>query len=151
QGAQLAHTVEAAQAIVQQMYALVGGPASPWRGRLAAAPDLATANDVRFQKLLEAMLAAAPGGTEGGPGMAATVYVIAAAARDPMAELVRAGRIKVDAVAAGPRAAAEYFPLAEEPKTQPPGGKGDTIYVPNTLDVTNLADRSNVIHELAHA
>ncbi len=150
-GAQMAHTVDAERDVVEQLTALTGGPGSPWHAKLAAALDFATANGARLQGLLEAMVSAASDGTEGDRVMAATVYAVAAAAGDAMADAVRTGRIKVDQVAPGSKAAAEYFALAEEPKNHPPGGKGDTVYVPSTLDINNLADRSNVIHELAHA
>src|SRR5271156_2103207 len=101
------------------------------------------------------MLAAASDSTTPDRVAAAMVFATADAAGLSIAGYVRAGHVKADAVvpsvfaripgAAGLRAF--YVPVAQE-KT---GLKGDTIYLPTTFDITDLADRSLLVHELTHA
>jgi hypothetical protein len=92
------------------------------------------------------MIAAASDSTPGDMLMAATVYTIAAAAKHPLAEEVGTGRIKVDQVAN--RAAGDFAGYSAMGAGKE---KGDTITVPAQLDVTDLAHRRAVIHELEHA
>ncbi|MEZ5184140.1 MAG: DUF4157 domain-containing protein [Candidatus Nanopelagicales bacterium] len=116
--------------------------------------DWAADHRVSVPDVLTAMLAAASDSSPGDRVLAAMVYTIAQAAGMPEAGEVLAGRIKVDALipsafASLPGAAtmvAFYATVA-----QASGAKGDTIYVQTTLDIYDLSDRSNVVHELTHA
>ena len=104
--------------------------------------------------VLTAMLAAASDSSPGDRVFAGIVYAIAAQANHSTAPDVLAGRVKVDALVP-----AAYARLPTPPNfkafyvttAQASGVKGDTIYVQTNLDVTDLADRGTVIHELTHA
>lgn len=149
--ARVGERLTAAEAAAELEIVARGGPFAP---QARAAVAYARANRVPLAAVLAAMLAAASDSTPGDRALAATVYAVAAAAGNTMAADLLAGRLKVDALipraynrlAAGPRAVAAYVSAA-----QAGGMKGDTIYVRTTLDVTNLYDRSVVIHELRHA
>ena len=121
--------------------------AGPFAPTANAALAVAEAWGVAPADVLRAAIAAASDSTPGDIALAAVVYVIARQSGSSVAGDVLAGRIKVDEV---PRSAlsgdewAYYRPAAS-------GGKGDTIAVPSDLDVTNLAHRGAVVHELTHA
>jgi hypothetical protein len=104
----------------------------------------AKARDVAVKDVLEAMRAAASDSTPGDTVAAGTVYTIAVAAKHPLADDIKAGRIKVD-----------EMPLDDQGKYMPSatGGllKGDTLYLGLSFDITDLNDRGTVIHELEHA
>jgi len=116
--------------------------------------DFANLRGLGLATVLEAMLNAASDSSPGDRVFAGLVYTVAAAAGMPEAAQVRAGRIQVDAMAPSafaslPGAAgmvAAYVTVA-----QAGGAKGDTVYVQTTLDIYDLSDRSNVVHELTHA
>jgi Domain of unknown function (DUF4157) len=120
----------------------------------AATISFAQARGVGMVDVLDAMLAAASDSTPADRVAAGMVFTTARAAGLPIADEVKAGHVKVDAVepsvfARIPGAtgkAAFYATVAQES-----GVKGDTIYLPTTLDITDLADRSVVVHELTHA
>ncbi len=128
--------------------------AGSYKDTAADVIDWAAAHRVSVPDVLTAMLAAASDNSPGDRVLAAMVYAIAQAAGMPEAGDVLAGRIKVDALipaafASLPGAAtmvAFYATVA-----QASGAKGDTIYVQTTLDIYDLSDRSNVVHELTHA
>jgi hypothetical protein len=113
----------------------------------AAVTALLQREEIVDVQILEAMLAAASDDTEGDRALAAVVYVVAATTGDPMADNVRTGRIKVDEVdAVAPGRLAEYGAVATHE-----GGKGDTMIVPASFDIDNLAYRGAIVHELRHA
>lgn len=116
--------------------------------------DWATERRVSLTEVLEAMLAGASDSSAGDRVLAAMVFTITRAAGLPEAASVQSGRIKVDALipsafAALPGAAnmAAFYVTV----SQASGVKGDTIYVPTTLDIYDLSDRSSIVHELTHA
>jgi hypothetical protein len=116
--------------------------------------DFATTRRVSLAAVLEAMLSAASDSSPGDRVFAAMVYAIAAAAGMPEAGELRAGRIKVDALVPSafstvPGAADKVAFYVTVPQAS--GVKGDTVYVPTSLDVYDVSDRSNVVHELTHA
>ena len=125
-----------------------------FRRPAAAAIAYGRIQGVLVTGLLQAGLAAATDSSAGDIAAASAVYAVARAAGLPIAADVLAGRVKVDALtpavyarmpgAAG--TAAVYVTAA-----QSNGLKGDTVYVPTSLDVTDLYDRSAVVHELTHA
>ena len=73
--------------------------------------------------------------------------------RDPLLEKLEKGQLKVDGLSedhfkelAGlDNASAFYQPAASE------GIKGNTIYLPEYMDASNVTDRATIIHELHHA
>jgi hypothetical protein len=79
--------------------------------------------------------------------MAATVYAIAAGAKHPLTDQLLQGTIKVDQVPRAELGVADASYSAEGIEKD----KGDTIYVPESLSIDNVAHRSQVIHELEHA
>jgi hypothetical protein len=131
---------KAEPAALKQLYAL----ATPaWRSQLAKALALP---GVHAAEVLKAMISAGSDSTPGDMVMAAGVYAVAATEGLPIARDIAAGRIKIDMLPgkAPPAETAKYSPTAR-------GTKGDTIYVYSDLDVSDLDDRSIVIHELEHA
>ena len=116
--------------------------------------SLAQARGVPIADVLDAMLAAASDSTPADRVAAATVFTTARAAGLPIADDVKAGHVKVDAlvpsilarIPGATGAVAFYAPVAQES-----GVKGDTIYLPTTFDITDLFDRSGLVHELTHA
>ena len=108
---------------------------------------------VPLTDVLAAMLAAASDSSPGDRVFAGIVYAIAAAAGHSTAPDILAGRVKVDALV--PTAFARLpapagFKAFYVTTAQKSGAKGDTVYVMTTLDVTDLPDRSTVVHELTH-
>jgi hypothetical protein len=134
------HTRAARDAAIKQIHALTG---PGWRRQADAVIAM---SGLLAGETLTAMVAAASDSTPGDMVMAGAVYAVAAWANHPLADDIKAGRIKVDQLPGPARhdAIAHYraFGLGE---------KGDTIYVHNDLDVTNLAHRLVIIHELEHA
>jgi hypothetical protein len=148
---------QAAQAEVaaeRNIHALAG-PSGPFRRRAAETISFARARRVPIYNVLDAMLAAASDSTPADRVAAAMVFTTAEAAGLSIAGYVRAGRVKVDAlrqsvfarIPGAARLRAFYVPVAQEKI----GLKGDTVYLPTTFRITNLADRSVLVHELAHA
>jgi hypothetical protein len=121
-----------------------GGPfASTVRKALA----LADSADIPHADVNAAMIAAASDSTPGDRAFAAAVFVIARRAGLGVADDLLAGRIKVDEVPAayiGSWAAAKY-------QSGGSGRKGDTVYLPSSFDVDDLAQQGTVVHELTHA
>jgi hypothetical protein len=109
--------------------------------------------------VLEAMVAGASDSTQGDMVAAGIAYAVAAANGDDIAEDVRAGRIKVDdkekleeSSPDARRTGGIYVPMATDPRLgQHDSEKGDTLYLPSSIDPARLADRDTVIHELKHA
>jgi hypothetical protein len=127
-----------------QMTRLVGKSREP---KLRTVLAYASANGVLPGGLLTAMIGGASDSTPGDMLMAATVYAIAAGVQHPLADQVGRGTIKVDAVPKAQLGVADASYSAEGMGKD----KGDTIYVPESLSVDNVAHRSQVIHELEHA
>ena len=121
-----------------------GGPfASTVRKALA----LADSARIPHADVNAAMIAAASDSTPGDRAFAAAVFVIARGAGLGVADDLLAGRIKVDEVPAayiGSWAAAKY-------QSGGSGRKGDTVYLPSSFDVGDLAQQGTVVHELTHA
>ena len=122
----------------------LAGDSSRVQKHAAALVKFAKERDVALKDVLEAMRAAASDSTPGDMVAAGTVYAIAAAAKHPLADDVKAGRIKVDEMPLN--AQGKYMPTAT-------GGlsKGDTLYLGPSFDIGDLNDRDTVIHELEHA
>lgn len=121
-----------------------GGPfASTVRKALA----LADSAHIPHADVNAAMIAAASDSAPGDRALAAAVFVIARRAGLGVADDLLAGRIKVDEVPAayiGSWAAAKY-------QSGGSGRKGDTVYLPSSFDVDDLAQQGTVVHELTHA
>lgn len=127
----------------QAMITRAGAFASTVRKALA----LADAARISHADVDAAMIAAASDSTAGDRAFAAAVFVIARRAGLAVADDVRDGRIKIDEVPAayvGTGIAAKY-------QTGGSGRKGDTVYLPSTFDVDDLAQQGTVVHELTHA
>jgi hypothetical protein len=124
--------------------ASLAGDSSRVQKHAAALVKFAKARDVALKDVLEAMRAAASDSTPGDMVAAGTVYAIAAAAKHPLSDDVKAGRIKVD-----------EMPLNDQGKYMPTATgrllKGDTVYLGLSFDIGDLNDRDTVIHELEHA
>ncbi len=108
---------------------------------------LADSARIHHAQVDAAMVAAASDSTPGDRAFAAAVFVIARRAGLDVADDLLAGRIKVDEVPAayiGSWAAAKY-------QSGGSGRKGDTVYLPSTFDVDDLAQQGTVVHELTHA
>ncbi|MBL3599773.1 MAG: DUF4157 domain-containing protein [gamma proteobacterium endosymbiont of Lamellibrachia anaximandri] len=105
-------------------------------------------------EVLGAMLNAASDSSSGDKVMAGIVYVIARKAGHATAGQIRSGQIKVDALiprafrnlTAGNGAGAFYSPIGRRDQE-----KGDTLYLPTSLNVAAIDSRALVIHELTHA
>ena len=118
---------------------------------VTAALALADAHGLPRVDLLRGMVNAAADGTAGDLALAAAVLAVAEAESHPLLGDVAAGRIHVDqvppsAMPGGPTHNADYVSVAQDT-----GHKGDTIYLPSGLDITNPYQRSVVVHELRHA
>jgi hypothetical protein len=129
--------------------------AGPSLGPAAAATiSFAHAHGVPVTDVLEAMLAAASDSTPADQVAAGMVFTTAREAGLAIAGEVKAGRVKVDAVTPSVLAqipgaaglAAFYVSVAQKS-----GVKGDTVYLPTTFSITDLANRSVLVHELTHA
>jgi hypothetical protein len=94
-----------------------------------------------------AMMAGASDSTPSDRAFTAAVYIIAQRAGLSLAADVRGGRLKVDAVWPG------YIPRDWKAmySATPHTIKGDTLYVPTTLDPRTLAGQGTILHELSHA
>lgn len=96
--------------------------------------------------IVRAMNAAASDSTEGDRALAGAVYVIAAETGSPLQDDILAGRLKVDETSMPlPLGAFAIYSSAGNAL------KGDTIYLPSTFDIEDLAHRAAVVHELQHA
>lgn len=116
-----------------------------------SALKLAGANGLTATVLLHGMINAASDGTPGDLALAAAVLAVAQAEAHPLFADLTAGRVHVDQVPAsampgGATHYADYATIAPDA-----GFKGDTIYLPTGLDISNAYQRSVVIHELRHA
>jgi hypothetical protein len=103
-------------------------------------------------KVYFAMLNGASDSTPGDRAYAGAAYVIATAeGMTDIAREIMAQNLKIDEVsstwfdAEGEGTHAEFVPQSDGQR------KGDTIYVPGTLDLDNIAHVSTLIHELQHA
>jgi hypothetical protein len=131
------------RALDQAMLTRAGAFASTVRKALA----LADPARIPHADVNAAMIAAASDSTPGDWAFAAAVFVIARRAGLDVADDLLAGRIKVDEVPAayvGTWAAAKY-------QSGGSGRKGDTVYLPSSFDVDDLAQQGTVVHELTHA
>lgn len=150
-GGFFAHTFAASKAAAHEIRVHAG----PFGWQVAALLKFATHAHVALPNLLAAMLAGASDSSAGDQLMAGTVYAIAMEARNPLADDLLAGHFKVAgmlraqlrALIAKPNLVPEalYFSEATD------GVKGDTLYIPVDLDITEIQQRSGVIHELQHA
>jgi len=118
---------------------------------VTAALALADAHGLPRVDLLRGMVNAAADGTPGDLALAAAVLAVAKAESHPLLADLAAGSVHVDQVPAGampggPAHTADYVSTAQDT-----GHKGDTIYLPTGLDITNAYQRSVVVHELRHA
>jgi len=125
-----------------QIQALASGRETNAKAIIQFAKD----RKVKAADVLAAMQTAASDFTVGDMVAAGAAYAVAAAAVHPMADDLKAGRIKVDEMPLTQTEAAHYTPTASGGL-----GKGDTMYFKKTFDITNLFDRAVVIHELTHA
>jgi hypothetical protein len=103
-------------------------------------------------KVYFAMLNGASDSTPGDRAYAGAAYVIATSeGMTDIAREIMAQNLKIDEVsstwfeAEGEGTHAEFVPQSDGQR------KGDTIYVPGTLDLDNIAHVSTLIHELQHA
>ena len=114
---------------------------------VTAALALADAHGLPRVDLLHGMVNAAADGTAGDLALAAAVLAVAKAESHPLLGDIASGRLHVDQVPAsampgGPSHNADYVTVAQDS-----GDKGDTIYLPSGLDITNPYQRSVVVHE----
>jgi hypothetical protein len=119
----------------------------PFASTVGKALALADSARVPHADVTTAMIAAASDSTPGDRAFAAAVYVIAKRAGLDVADDLLAGRIKVDEV---PAAYIESWAAAKY-QSGGSGRKGDTVYLPSTFDVDDLAQQGTVVHELTHA
>ncbi|HEY1711933.1 MAG TPA: hypothetical protein VGG07_03470 [Solirubrobacteraceae bacterium] len=103
-------------------------------------------------KVYFAMINGASDSTPGDRAYAGAAYVIATSEGMPdIAREIMAQNLKIDEVssvwfeAEGEGSHAEFVPESDGQR------KGDTIYVPGTLDLDNIAHVSTLVHELQHA
>lgn len=116
-------------------------------------------NGITANEILDAMINASSDSTAGDMVAAGAVYAIAKASRHELADHVRSGRLKVDAMkkldsgVEGFEPRGVYQPAARDlrQKQGSAQSKGDTIYLSSSFDIRNLADRGTVVHELQHA
>jgi hypothetical protein len=113
---------------------------------------LADAAAISHLKVYFAMLNGASDSTPGDRAYAGAAYVIAASqGMTDIAREIMAQNLKIDEVsstwfdAEGEGSHAEFVPASDGQR------KGDTIYVPGTLDLDNIAHVSTLLHELQHA
>ncbi len=98
-----------------------------------------------------AMLNGASDSTAGDRAFAGAAFVVARREGIAVDRDILGGRLKIDEVsttffnAMGDRAQAVYSPEADGQL------KGDTLYLPATFDLDNLADLGVLVHELQHA
>ena len=129
------------------------------KGRARDVLAFARERGILAHAILEAMINGGSDSTAGDMVAAGAVYAIAEAAGHELADALRRGRIKVDqkkkldSGVEGFEARALYVPTASDLRRDhgPSLLKGDTMYVPSSFDIDNLADRGTVIHELQHA
>jgi hypothetical protein len=129
--------------VLDLSHALAGPFASTIRKALA----LADSARIPRADVDAAMIAAASDSTPGDRAFAAAVFVIARRAGLGVADDLRVGKIKVDEV---PTAYLESW-VAAKYQTGGRARKGDTVYLPSTFDVDDLAQQGTVVHELTHA
>ncbi len=113
---------------------------------------LADAHHIDHLKLYFAMLNGASDSTPGDRAYAGAAYVVALSeGMVDIAKEIMAQNLKIDEVSAawfdaeGEGTHAEFVPVSSGQR------KGDTIYVPATLDLDNIAHVSTLLHELQHA
>jgi hypothetical protein len=127
----------------QQILKLAG---SANKKRASEIVAYAEKHQVPLTEVVAAMINAASDSTSGDLVCAGIAYAVAAAAAHQGAGHLRSGAVKVDERPIPGGASGLYNPVADAT-----GGKGDTLFLPPTLSITNLNDRSTVIHELQHA
>jgi hypothetical protein len=112
---------------------------------------LADEANVNHVSVYFAMLNGASDSTPGDRAFAGAAFVIARRAGMAVAQDILGGRLKVDEVstvllnATGTSPHAMYSPEADGRL------KGDTLYLPTTFDIDNLAHLGTLVHELQHA
>jgi hypothetical protein len=131
----------------QDIVAMTG----PYRIVAMQTLKLADKAGIDHLKLYFAMLNGASDSTPGDRAYAGAAYVIATAERMDIAKEIMAQNLKIDQVssawfdAVGDDSHAMFVPESSGQM------KGDTIYVPGTLDLDNVAHVSTLVHELQHA
>jgi hypothetical protein len=122
--------------------------------RIVAMQTLQLADKARIDhlKVYFAMLNGASDSTPGDRAYAGAAYVIASSeGMTDIAKEIMAQNLKIDQVsstwfdAEGEGTHAEFVPESSGQR------KGDTIYVPGTLDLDNVAHVGTLVHELQHA
>lgn len=125
--------------------------AGPFRIVAMQTLTLADKAGIDHLKVYFAMLNGASDSTPGDRAYAGAAYVIATSERMDIANEIMAQNLKIDEVssvwfeAEGEDTHAEFVPESSGQR------KGDTIYVPGTLDLDNVAHVSTLVHELQHA
>jgi hypothetical protein len=128
--------------------------AGPFKPQATALINFAQIHGISLTQILQAMLAAASDNSAGDKVLAGTAFAIADDASNTMAGDLLTGKLKVDALVP---AAFGRLPILGTTiafyvtAAQRTGLKGDTVYLQTNLDIANLKDRSEVIHELRHA
>jgi len=128
--------------------------AGSFKAQATALVSFAQGHGVFLNLVLKAMLAAASDNSAGDKVLAGIAYAIAASSQSSIADDLLSGKIKVDALIPGafgrlpvPGGAIAFYITA----AQGSGLKGDTIYLQTNIDLANLKERSDVVHELRHA
>ena len=131
---------------------------TPYGGQAQALVRFIRERELDAVEVLRAMLAAASDSMAEDKVMAGAVFVVARQVDHPLKDDLLSGRIKVDGLSPG-----RFLDLFFDPKMKGPPGmvyvaeadrrglKGDTIYIPSSWRVDNLATRGGIIHELRHA
>jgi hypothetical protein len=129
--------------------------AGDFRAQASALIAFAQSNSLSLSSVLRAMFASASDNSAGDRVLAGIAYAITAAAGHALESELLSGRIKIDALiprafarlpGVDPNITAFYVTAA-----MATGLKGDTIYLKTNINITDLRDRSAVIHELEHA
>jgi hypothetical protein len=146
---------QAGAAAETEIRRLVG---TPLNGKIGLVIAFAQAHGILLFNLLVAMQNAASDNAPNDRVLAAAAYATAAAAGQPLAGDLRNGKVRVDALdlakflaLPGAKGLRALYMGAAPINPQIAGLKGDTVYMPDDFDITDLYDRSNVIHELRHA
>jgi hypothetical protein len=128
--------------------------AGEFKAQATALVNFARSHGVSLGQMLQAILAAASDSSAGDKVLAGTAFAIADDAGSSVAGDLLSGRIKVDALIPAafgrlsiPAGTVAFYVTA----AQKSGMKGDTIYLQTSLNIADLKDRSDVIHELRHA
>jgi hypothetical protein len=127
----------------RQMRVLAGA----WAGMLDRMLALSGEAKIPRVDVQQAMIAGASDSTPSDRAYAGAVYIVAQRAGVSLASDVLSGRLKIDAVREG------YIRKTWKAMYARTGGsvKGDTLYVPITLDPSTLSGQGSILHELSHA